>query len=332
MLLSIIIPHYSLPKELLAQCIDSITGQGVANEDYEIIVVDDGSPLPPTWIHALHRDNIKLIESNHGGPGEARNKGIEAARGEYIQFVDADDYLLKNGQFAQCLAILRQERPQILRFNYIVKKSKSAITTDSRKQVKTSNTISGAIFMRDNNLSGSPCTYFFQRKLAIETGTKFTANIFHEDEEFNTLLHYHAQTLIASNATLYCYCIREGSTTANSSREFEARRIDNLFTIIERLAAFKEKNITNASTIQTEGIEHKLRMLTVDAILNMMFDGRRADETYTACMSRLSPIGLFPLPKASYSYKYRLFRALANRPLGMRILRIIVPDHKPAKK
>lgn len=332
MLLSIIIPHYNLPKELLEQCIDSITGQGITDDDYEIIIVDDGSQFPPTWIQTLHRDNIKLIESNHGGPGEARNKGIEAARGEYIQFVDADDYLLKNGQFVQCLAILRQERPQILRFNYIVKNDKRAITADSRKQVKTSNTISGAIFMRDNNLSGSPCTYFFRRELAIETDTRFTANIFHEDEEFNTILHYHAQTLIASNATLYCYCIREGSTTANSSREFEARRIDNLFTIIERLAAFKEKNITNASTIQTEGIEHKLRMLTVDAILNMMFDGRKANDIYATCMSRLSPLGLFPLPKASYSYKYRLFRALANRPFGMKILRIIVPDHKPAKK
>ena len=332
MLLSIIIPHYNLPKELLEQCIDSITGQGITDDDYEIIIVDDGSQFPPTWIETLHRDNIKLIESNHGGPGEARNKGIEAARGEYIQFVDADDYLLKNGQFVQCLAILRQERPQILRFNYIVKNDKRAITADSRKQVKTSNTISGAIFMRDNNLSGSPCTYFFRRELAIETGTRFTANIFHEDEEFNTILHYHAQTLIASNATLYCYCIREGSTTANSSREFEARRIDNLFTIIERLATFKEKNTTNASTIQTEGIEHKLRMLTVDAILNMMFDGRKANDIYATCMSRLSPLGLFPLPKASYSYKYRLFRALANRPFGMKILRIIVPDHKPAKK
>ncbi|MBR4066395.1 MAG: glycosyltransferase family 2 protein [Bacteroidaceae bacterium] len=332
MLLSIIIPHYNLPKELLEQCIDSITGQGITDDDYEIIIVDDGSQFPPTWIQTLHRDNIKLIESNHGGPGEARNKGIEAARGEYIQFVDADDYLLKNGQFVQCLAILRQERPQILRFNYIVKNDKRAITADSRKQVKTSNTISGAIFMRDNNLSGSPCTYFFRRELAIETDTRFTANIFHEDEEFNTILHYHAQTLIASNATLYCYCIREGSTTANSSREFEARRIDNLFTIIERLATFKEKNTTNANTIQTEGIEHKLRMLTVDAILNMMFDGRKANYIYATCMSRLSPLGLFPLPKASYSYKYRLFRALANRPFGMKILRIIVPDHKPAKK
>lgn len=332
MLLSIIIPYYNLPKELLEQCIDSITGQGITDDDYEIIIVDDGSQFPPTWIQTLHRNNIKLIESNHGGPGEARNKGIEAARGEYIQFVDADDYLLKNGQFVQCLGILRQERPQILRFNYIVKNDKRAITADSRKQVKTSNTISGAIFMRDNNLSGSPCTYFFRRELAIETDTRFTANIFHEDEEFNTILHYHAQTLIASNATLYCYCIREGSTTANSSREFEARRIDNLFTIIERLATFKEKNTTNANTIQTEGIEHKLRMLTVDAILNMMFDGRKANDIYATCMSRLSPLGLFPLPKASYSYKYRLFRALANRPFGMKILRIIVPDHKPAKK
>lgn len=333
MLLSIVIPHYNIPKELLMQCIESIMAQGMPQEEYEIIIVDDGSVTPPEWIGDTYKEkNIRLISNAHGGPGAARNKGIEEAQGKYIQFVDADDYLLVNGQMKQCLDRLQEEWPQIMRFGYIVTANRNRAKSGRTKSVKFSHTISGAVHMKEKNLSGSPCTYFFLKKLATENNVTFSTGIFHEDEEFNTKLHYHAQTLVESDATLYCYCIREGSTTANSSKEFETKRIDNIFTIIEKIAVFKDKNAANANAIQRDGITHKLRMLTVDAILNMMYDGRKAKEIYDTCIERLMPIGLFPLHKASYSYKYMAFRTLANSRWGMNVLRLIIPKHKPAKR
>ena len=332
MLLSIVIPHYNLPKEMLKRCIDSIIGQALPNGTYEIIIVDDGSLEQPLWIESeYHGYDIRLINNNHGGPGCARNKGIEEAQGKYIQFVDADDYLFPNGDMSQCIAMLESERPQILRFGYIVKTDDGPDAIKPHK-VNFSNTISGAIFMRDNNLSGSPCTYFFQKSLATENGIRFPEGIFHEDEEFNTLLHYHAQTLVASDAKPYCYCIREGSTTANRSKEFEDRRIDNMFTIIERVAAYRSTHTAGANIIQRAGITHKLHTLCVDVILNMMFNGMRANEIYDECESRLKPLGLFPLAKANYSSKYKLFRSLANNRIGMKILRLIVPRKKPTKR
>lgn len=332
MLLSIVIPHYNLPKEMLKRCIDSIIGQALPNGTYEIIIVDDGSQEQPSWIESEYPGyDIRLINNNHGGPGCARNKGIEEAQGKYIQFVDADDYMFPNGEMSQCIAMLESERPQILRFGYIVKTDDGPDTIKPHK-VKFSNTISGAIFMRDNNLSGSPCTYFFQKSLATENGIRFPEGIFHEDEEFNTLLHYHAQTLVASDAKPYCYCIREGSTTANRSREFEERRIDNMFTIIERVAAYRSTHSADANIIQRAGITHKLHTLCVDVILNMMFDGKRANEIYDECESRLKPLGLFPLVNAHYSFKYRIFRSLANSRAGMKILRLVIPRKKPTKR
>lgn len=332
MLLSIVIPHYNLPKEMLKRCIDSIIGQALPNGTYEIIIVDDGSLEQPLWIESeYHGYDIRLINNNHGGPGCARNKGIEEAQGKYIQFVDADDYLFPNGDMSQCIAMLESERPQILRFGYIVKTDDGPDAIKPHK-VNFSNTISGAIFMRDNNLSGSPCTYFFQKSLATENGIRFPEGIFHEDEEFNTLLHYHAQTLVASDAKPYCYCIREGSTTANRSSEFEKRRIDNMFTIIERVAAYRSTHTAGANIIQRAGITHKLHTLCVDVILNMMFNGMRADEIYDECESHLKPLGLFPLANADYSFKYRIFRSLANSRTGMKILRLIVPRKKPTKR
>ena len=332
MLLSIVIPHYNLPKEMLKRCIESITAQGMQEGDYEVIIIDDGSKEPPLWIEDEYKTcNIRLINNAHGGPGAARNKGIEAAQGKYIQFIDADDYLITNGQMLQCLAMLQEERPQILRFGYIVKTDEAPLKPKTGK-VKFGNTISGAMHMRDKNLSGSPWTYFFQKSLAIENGIEFSTDIFHEDEEFNTKLHYHAQTLIESDARFYCYRIREGSTTANRSKEFETRRIEDFFKIIEKLYQFRVKNAASANVIQRAGIDHNLHTLCVDGILNLMFDNREADDIYDKCITSLKPLGLYPLPKANYSFKYRIFRLLANSTTGMKALRLIIPRKKPLKR
>lgn len=331
MFLSIIIPHYNLPHELLKRCLHSIISTGLSIDDYEVIIVDDGSDNAPTWATSL-QDNIKLTVAQHGGPGHARNVGIEHAAGTYIMFMDADDSLSDNREIFNCIEKLKSERPQILRYRYTVVKEGSIPTSPKKKRTKFSNTISGAAYMKSNNLSGSSCTFFFQRELAVKKGITFPTNTFHEDEEFNTIIHYHAQTLIDSDAVLYNYCTRSGSTTANKSRTFEKQRIENLLHIIERIHRFAKANNNTSNAIQARAITHKLDMLTVDAILNMLFIGMSAKATRDKCRERLSPIMLYPLRKASYSFKYRIFRSLANSRFGMTLLRLVIPSKKPVKR
>ena len=333
MFLSIIIPHYNLHKELLERCIESITKQDIAAGDYEIIVVDDGSATPPMWVESQYPDtNIRLIAAPHGGPGAARNRGIDEAKGTYIEFVDADDTLVPGNEYKQCIEKLHIEKPQILHFSYrVLPPGCKPPTKESKKRVSFSNTISGATYMKEFNLPGSPCCYFVSRALLLEKEIRFPSNIFHEDEEFNTILHFHARTLTYSDATLYNYCIREGSTTANSSSEFEEKRINDMLHIIERLHHFGSTQ-TSCSNIQKRGFDHKLTMLTVDAIVNMMFNGMSAKSIIAKCNERLAPLGLYPLHKASYSTKYRTFRLLANSKFGMKILRSLIPSKKPAKR
>ena len=330
MFLSIIIPHYNLPRELLERCLASITRLNIADE-HEIIVVDDGSNEPPLWINEAYTDkNVRLITAPHGGPGAARNRGMDEAKGTYIEFVDADDILIPGSAYSQCTSKLHSERPQILHFNYSVVADAGKQAAEENRKITFSNTISGATYMIKFNLPGSPCRYFFSRALAQEKNIRFPENILHEDEEFNTILHFHARTLVYSDATLYRYCIREGSTTANTSKEFERKRIDDMLHIIEHLAKFRETQ--ENCTQQAKGFEHKFTMLAVDAIVNMLRTGMKSKEIYTTCMERLAPLGLYPLPKASYSIKYRIFRLLANSKCGIRILRCLTPSRKPLKR
>ena len=332
MFLSVIIPHYNLPRELLERCIASIIPAAADAGDYEIIVVDDGSDTPPLWVNdAFPGVNVRLITAAHGGPGAARNRGIEEAKGTYIEFVDGDDTIIPGDSYRQCIDKLHSEMPQLLHFNYRVIQPGDNPRTDGNKHIHFSNTISGGTYMKEHNLPGSPCCYFVSRGLLMEKGILFPENILHEDEEFNTILHFHARTLVYSNATLYNYRIRQGSTTANSSKQFEAKRINDMLCIIERLAQFRNTQ-QGCSAIQSKGFEHKFTMLGVDAILNMLYNGMTARKIMAQCNERLAPLGIYPLPPASYSTKYRVFRRLANSKCGMRVLRLFIPSKKPAKQ
>lgn len=97
MKLSIIIPYYNA-EEWIARMLDSLLCQDLTEEDYEIIVVDDGSKEDPKVLkdYVSRYAIIRYIQQNNSGPGGARNTGIKAAQGEYIFFCDSDDYIAEN--------------------------------------------------------------------------------------------------------------------------------------------------------------------------------------------------------------------------------------------
>ncbi|GHT52294.1 hypothetical protein AGMMS49982_12120 [Bacteroidia bacterium] len=93
MKISVIIPVYNVEK-YLRECLESIVNQSYKN--LEIIVVDDGSPDNSREIYneyAAHDSRIKIIKQKNGGLSAARNAGIRAATGDWIHFIDSDDYL-----------------------------------------------------------------------------------------------------------------------------------------------------------------------------------------------------------------------------------------------
>lgn len=321
MFLSIIVPHYDLPQELLKRCIESILTQDTANQEVEVIIVDDGSPTTPVWVNELHPDsNIKLIEAAHEGLGAARNKGLEAATGEYILFLDSDDYL-QPGSLVHCIEIIDKEHPQILRF-------KQRRTNDKEKSVnykpEYSQTISGAAFMAANNLPGSACAYMFSRKLANKFNIRFRCGTYHEDEEFTTRIHYHAQSLISCNILVYNYYTRPGSITQSKASEIVEKRVNDYLAILENIKTFNKEQQPTANPVQKRGIERKQAFLTVDTIINLFHMGKSATYIHKLCNSKLRSMELYPLPKAKYSIKYRGFRFLANHKAGLYLLKTIL--------
>src|ERR1700733_12464544 len=96
MKLSVILPVYNV-EPYLERCIRSLQDQNLKNEEYEIIVVNDGSPDNSRQVALRLMNefaNIVLIEQENKGVSMARNAGVERARGLYVLFVDPDDYVL----------------------------------------------------------------------------------------------------------------------------------------------------------------------------------------------------------------------------------------------
>ena len=93
---SIVVPIYNVEK-YLEQCVDSIINQTL--KEIEIILVDDGSPdnCPQMCDEYAKKDSrIKVVHKKNGGLSSARNAGIEVATGDYIGFVDSDDYIVND--------------------------------------------------------------------------------------------------------------------------------------------------------------------------------------------------------------------------------------------
>lgn len=96
MKLSVIVPVYRV-EDTLSRCVDSVLGQSFS--DYELILVDDGSPDGSGAIcddYASHHPHVRVIHKANGGLSSARNAGIDVAQGEYITFIDSDDFIGEN--------------------------------------------------------------------------------------------------------------------------------------------------------------------------------------------------------------------------------------------
>ena len=111
-LISIIVPIYKVEK-YLNKCVESLINQNYTN--LEIILVDDGSPdLCPQMCdeYQMKYNNVVVVHKENGGLSSARNAGIAIAKGQYMGFVDSDDYVEKN-MFSELYEQMKRENADI---------------------------------------------------------------------------------------------------------------------------------------------------------------------------------------------------------------------------
>lgn len=304
--ISFIITYYNIDIDMLCQCVDSIIALSLRSSEREIIIVDDGSDISPlTDLQEKYKDDIIYIRQPNQGLSSARNAGIRLSTGRYIQFLDADDYLIQTA-YEHCLDIVRYKNPDIVLFQLTDKESNDVtVTFDGPTE--------GGEYMRQNNLRASACGYIFRKATLVHL--RFRDGILHEDEEFTPQLILRAERLFYTEAKAYYYRKRNKSITNNGDLKWRLHRLNDTEQIILRL------NETAASLPQSdrEALRRRVAQLTMDYIYNVIaltHDGDYLEK----CIARLHDKGLFPLPDRDYTRKYTWFRRLSMTKSGRKIL------------
>ena len=141
MKLSVIVPVYNVER-FLPRCLDSLTRQGLSTGEYEVICVNDGSPDNSARILAEYQqkysDIFQVITQENQGLGGARNTGTAQARGEYVTYLDSDDYIIDNAYF-HLLEQFCQDKPDVLCYDYM------SIYTDGKALPASTTSLNGEI-------------------------------------------------------------------------------------------------------------------------------------------------------------------------------------------
>lgn len=311
-LVTFVVAYYDLPVAMLRQCLDSIIALSLSSNEREIIVVDDGSTQSPLGELSGYLDDIIYVRQRNGGLSEARNRGIQMAGGQYLQFVDADDYLLRS-PYEHCLDIVRYQHPDIVMFDLTDGSEDTAAGTYSTEDLK-----SGTEYLSRHNLQATACGYVFRRQ--ILGSLRFTPGIYHEDEEFTPQLLLRAESVSSTDAPAYYYRHRPHSITTETDTRRVVKRLGDSLTVIDKLSLMAD----TLSTAERMALKRRVAQLTMDYIYNVIVQTR--DRHYLdRKLEQLRAKGLFPLPDRDYTTKYKWFRRLTNSSTGLSLLMNVLP-------
>ena len=208
---SIIVPVYKV-EQYLDKCVRSLINQTYGK--IEIILVDDGSPDRCPELcdkYAKIDQRICVIHKENGGLSDARNKGIEIASGEYILFVDSDDYI----ETDTCEKFVKyaKEGYDVLIGDAIIE----GANIDLKHIEPLRKITSGQEYLKEAFLAGKApmATWLnvYNRNFLLRNELFFKCGILHEDEQFTPRALLKADSVVCTGITFYHYMIREGSIT-----------------------------------------------------------------------------------------------------------------------
>ena len=235
MKLSIVIPVYNTEK-YLEKCLASCVNQEVEKADYEIVVVDDGTKDNAMAIALRYQENypnIKIFSQENAGLSAARNMGLSHCSGDYVWFVDSDDYI-EEGSLSLIFNKI-EDNPDVI---CIQAKRSDEETARNRFSGNVQNGFDVLLHSFDDWDRCVPY-FIFNRQFIDNHQLRFYVGIFHEDDEFTPRALVFAEKVSVIDRPLYYYWVKTENTitkTVNPKKSY-----DNII-VAESLSDFKEKN------------------------------------------------------------------------------------------
>lgn len=249
MTISVILPVYNTEK-YIEKCIQSIISSKLNDYIKEIIIVNDGSTdnSEQIIISKFNEKKIKLISQKNEGLCKARNTGIKQASGDYLWFIDSDDYI--NANDLKIITAL-ETNPDMLFFNY------KTVLEDGFSEVRSlkmrDNWIENKSFKGDvfhskfSRGSAYVWAYLIRTDFIRNNELTFYSNIRYEDIEFTTKALFLAKKVLYVNVVMYYYLQRKGSILGSVKPQYF--HYDHL-KIAESFQNFYQKNQIDSSFVQ----------------------------------------------------------------------------------
>lgn len=270
---SIIVPVYKV-EFFLHRCLKSILAQTF--DDYEVILIDDGSPDNSGMIcdeYMNHDSRICVIHKCNGGPSRARNHGIALARGKYVYFCDSDDFLsyrllrkvyqASNGYDTVIFQM------QLVKEDGSVTKERSNwnVTPIVLDDPKIRYSFLRNVFFR--NVLWSPWNKIYSNSIIQKYGLRFEDSdaFFAEDLYFSFCYFLHCRSLVSIPETLYFYTQRSDSTMGVQARNHNFARYNEVGIALNKyIDQFQDKSIeevkNNYPRIYYEIMNHAILSVT----------------------------------------------------------------------
>ena len=261
-MISIVVPIYNT-ESYLRECLDSLLEQKCS--DYEIICIDDGSTDGSRHIlleYESKNDNIRVIKKKNGGVSSARNLGIEEAKGEWIWFVDSDDYIAENA-ITELSRIVQQGDCDMVMFGVKRVKNYNHIIANFKdiKIIRGKHEAYNAI----PSIGGGngPCYYLFKKRIIERNSLRFDERMkYAEDTKFIFEYRLNINSVIEICSEFYFYRQRPGSAMTLINKEAHLYCMKRL---VQTYLKYSEKDID-------ELINLSIKQKTRQAIRAVLFD------------------------------------------------------------
>lgn len=324
-LLSVIVPVYNV-EQYLHQCVDSIIGQTYKN--LEIILVNDGSTDGSGAIcdeYATKDSRVRVIHKENGGLSSARNIAMEVMKGDFVSFVDSDDWL-DLGAYETLVECLLDTGADVIQFGYVDEyEGQNNVIQDTPSPLKLVPSSHSFRAYALGILYPMMCTYVY--KVASLSGLKCQIGMIHEDQLFN--LEYfasHPKIVAILREKYYHYRRRSGSITSSKRARSIIDLSDGFRLVLDSLS---KKNLAKqVMDLSNYIVLNRLEMHYMDCISSdVSFDSfkislnRVLQDTYFFSlpldMPRVIEYRAFRAYPKIYPYWARIYQPIARR-LGVK--------------
>lgn len=241
---SIIVPVYNVEK-YLHECVRSVLGQTFS--DFELILVDDGSTDSCPQIcdqYAAADSRVRVIHKQNGGLSSARNDGLDKAVGEYILFLDSDDYWCDPNALEIINGYIARNPSDIFIFGrkkFFQNKNEYIEYSPPFSDGRELSQMQGKKFLMEENIFiACACDKVVNRKVIEKNGIRFTANQLSEDIEWCIQLLLHVRSMGVIPQCFYVYRQQNAtSITANISR----KNLKDILQVIETYSKYNDEDL-----------------------------------------------------------------------------------------